>query len=499
MSHILYLASAIDEIEPWGRNVKLRDQQLRELLPVEPMFLSALTSVCARNAAFSWTLEGPDRAVEEAQDLLKTANFGRGWEDMILRLSLDMYSQDSGAYGEIIRESDSPDAKVVGIASLDAGRCYPTGLPEAPVLYLDRANRYHYLRWYQVFMLSEMPTTVESLPGVQLCAMTRLLRAIRTNRDIQTYMGEKIGGRNMRAVTAVRGVSAEQITQAWNGAQLMNDSAGLTRYSNPLFVSSVSPNAEIDFKTFEIASIPDGFDYDTQMKWYVAQLALAFLSDYQEFAPLPGGGLGTAAQSETQANKTKGKGPALFRKLISQTLNWIVLPEDVEFKFDDIDLDEEGTDAANKKTRAEERKIRIESGELSARVARQIALEAGDMTTEQFDDMEKEDAEMQAAEEAEARQQAQAMNQAPPQARPAKTPAKQDTRLDDEGTATAQGSKRDTVLNQTSKDLDDRAGPTARYAVEDEVERTINEAFADLFDDLQKRFDLTAPEEVSAV
>lgn len=493
MSHILYLASAIDEIEPWGRNVKLRDQQLRNLLPVEPMFLSALTSVCARNAAFSWTLEGPEDQVEEAQNLLKTANFGRGWEDLILRLSLDLYTQDSSAFGEIIREEDRPDSKVVGLASLDAGRCYPTGLPEAPVLYLDRSNRYHYLRWYQVFVLSEMPTPIEGLPDVQLSAMTRLLRAIRTNRDIQTYMGEKIGGRNMRAVTAVRGVSAEQITQAWNGAQIMNDAAGLTRYSNPLFVSSVSPSAEIDFKTFEIASIPDGFDLDTQMKWYVAQLALAFLSDYQEFAPLPGGGLGTASQSETQANKTKGKGPALFRKLISHTLNWLILPPDVEFKFDDIDLDAEATEAQNQKTRSESRKIRIDSGELTPQVARQLALEVGDLSTEQLEELERQDAEMKAEEEKRAA--AMAQQQAPP-ARSTQPRKNQDLRLDDSGTATAQQSTRDDVVDQTSKAI--TGIPSSRYGVEEEVERVINETFDELFEALQQRFELT-PEDASAV
>lgn len=481
-AQVLYLATQADEIEQWGRNVKLRDKQLRELIPVEPLFVSALASVCARNAAFPWVIEGPEGQTSRAQQLLKTANFGKGWQDFILRLSLDLYTQDSGAFIEIIRAEDKPDAEVIGIANLDAARCYHTGLSEAPVLYLDRQNRYHYLRWYQVATVTEMPATYEGIPGIQYCTFSRLLRAVRTNRDIEIYMSEKVGGRNMRAITAIKGISATQVMEAWNGAQMMNASAGLMRYSNPLLVSSVDPTVDVGFETFDIASIPDGFDYDTHMKWYIAAIALAFLSDYQEFAPLPGGGLGTASQSETQHKKTQGKGPALFREQVSHVMNWIVLPEAVEFLYQDQDLDQEAAEDSNRKQRADERKIRIDSGELTPQVARMIAFERGDLSQEQYDELIKQDEEEAAREDEEA----------------VASPGVND-RLDDDGQPGAQDSLNDTTMDDDSqKALTGRAGPESRYKVEDMVERIINESFSDLFDELSARTDLI-PEETGAL
>lgn len=398
---VVFLAQTVDEVEPWGRNVKMRDQQLREFAANEPIFASALATVCARNAAMQWKIEGPDKQADESQRILQQANFGAGWQDFSLKLSRDLYTQDNGAFVEIIREANRADAPVMGIANLDSARCYHTGHPDVPVLYVDRDNKYHYLAWYQVVTIAEMPSASEGLRGLQYCAVTRLFRSIKTQRDIGIYLSEKIGGRNPRAVHLLRGVGADEVLAAWQKVGFQNDSAGLTRFSNPVMVSAIAPDVEVDVKTLEIASVPDMFDMAEHWKQYIAQIAMAFLSDYQEFAPLPGGGLGTASQSETQHKKSSRTGIALYRGAIEHSLNWGVFPDDVEMSFEEPDLDAEQSEALARKTRAEERKVRIESQEITAAIARMRALSSDDLTQEEYDEAEKQ-AEEQAKQQEEA-------------------------------------------------------------------------------------------------
>jgi hypothetical protein len=473
-SAIFMVAQFSDEIEPWGRNLKLRDQQLRDFYPNEPLLMSALGTVISRNSAFSWKLEGPDKEIQRHQDVLHGANFGKGWTNLIARLSLDLYTQDAGAFIEVIREADSEKAPIAGLANLDAHRCYHTGMPETPVIYQDLWGKYHLMKWYQVVTIVEMPSSVEARWGQQYCAVTRLLRAARLMRDIGIYLQEKVGGRNTRAVTLVRGVTPKQISEAWDQAQSRLDAAGFMRFSQPIMIGAVDPNAQLGFETLELASLPDGFDLDLSQKQYITQLALAFLTDYQDFAPLPGGGLGTSTQSEILHAKSRGKGAGLFQTLIADALNFLVLPPSVQFTWDEQDVGEDKSVADLKAVRATERKTRIDSGELTPEVARMIALEAGDLTQEQFDELEKQN--KKAAQEAAA---------APPQVVPTPqlAPTAGPGALPQEQKPAAQGQQ--SLPGEVSKEQDARAGgisvSDARLRVEDLIQAELEDSFTKLW------------------
>lgn len=388
---IFFAATQGDELPAWGTNIKMRDAALRSFIPRESLFSSALGTVCARNAAFSWKIEGPEAKAKKYQRILAESNFGRGWADMVTQVSIDLYTQDSGAFIEVIRDGETERSNIVGLAHLDAGRCYHTGLPEAPVVYQNRRGEYRTLKWFQVIALREMPATYEGIPGVQYCALTRLFQAARILRDVSIYLQEKIGGRNARAITLVKGVTTKQINEAMTEAAVKNDSIGLMRFSQPIMVGSIDPKADIGFETLELASLPDGFDLDLSQKQYIGQMAMAFLTDYQEFAPLPGGGLGTSTQSQVLHAKSRGKGPGLFMKLIATAINFMVLPNDTEFDWDEQDLEADQADASVRGTRAATRAARIASGELTVEGARQIAHEDGDLDTELMEAMNQAD------------------------------------------------------------------------------------------------------------
>lgn len=382
-----WIAGVADSIPQWGKVPKRRDLELRAFWPTENQFASALGIVCARNAAFSWNIEGPPRASTRFHDMLVASNQGEGWANLIAKTSIDLYTQDYGAYWEVVREADRADSMPLAINHLDAYRCWPTGHPDYPVIYQDINGTYHLLAWWNVVSFTEMPTPIEGYYGLQYSALTRLLRAVQTIRNVSVYKEEKTGGRFTGAIHLIKGVSAKEITDAAAIHAANLDSQGLLRYGTPLMVGSVDPKADVGHDTIEIATLPDGWNEEVTFKHYVTQIAMAFLTDYQEFAPLPGGNLGTSAQSEVLHLKSRGKGPGLFMKMITHALNFQIFPKGVEFYFDEADLEAEKAEAELRNLRAETYKLYADSGLLDQLGIRQLALDAGDIPIEVFQAM----------------------------------------------------------------------------------------------------------------
>lgn len=384
-----------DEIARWGFDWRLRDRQLRAFITQEPIFASALGIICSRNAGFSWTLDGPSRLVNQYQYILETADMGRGWLDLIVRTSIDLYTQDNGAFWEVVRASDSENAPFIGLNHLDAARCTHTGNRDYPVVYQDRLGQLHRLPYYSVIELAEMPAPVEGyigLYGLQYSALTRLLRKMQTTKNMDIYDYEKTSGRNTQAIHLVKGITSQQLQDAINEAKATADGAGLMRYMSPVVVGTLDPKADVGHDTIDLLAKPTDYNSEEWFKQYINLISMAFESDYQEFAPLPGGGLGTGAQSEMLHLKSRGKGPGTFMKLITYAINFLCLPKNVQFRFDEQDLEAERGDAQVKAIRAQTRAVRIASGEITPEVARQIANDDGDLAIEFITMMGEQDA-----------------------------------------------------------------------------------------------------------
>lgn len=407
-SFVLWIGQMADGFIPWGTSPKARDQQLRNFFPTENLLASALATVCARNAALSWKVSGDDKPAEAGQQMLNNVNNGAGWEDFIVRLSMDLYTTDTGAFVEFVRDGDSEDSPVVTLNNLDSLRCYPTGDPSFPVIYEDTLGRFHRMPWYNVVQLIEMPTAMSPVflgayYRLGYCAVTRILRAAQVLKSLATYNDEKLSGRFMRAIHLISGVGDTSVQDAITRAQNIADQSGQSRYIQPAIVGGVDPNAAIGHVQIDLASVPEGWSQSEMIKDYILAISMGLLTDYQEFAPLPGGGLGTATQSETLHAKARGRGPGLFQKLVVRLINQHgALPKGVEFEFDEPDLDADAQRATIALTRAQTRTADMTSGVLDAEAGRQQMLEAGDITQAIYDDLEKRAKER----EAQAKQQA---------------------------------------------------------------------------------------------
>ena len=390
---VISVASAADTILPWGSSFPTRDSQLRAFWPTEPYFASALFTTVSQYTAFSWSLSGPPRTVRFSQEMFNNCQLGEGWESLLEPFLIDYFTQDNGAFIEIVRTEDDPRAPVIALNHLDSAKCDRTGRHTEPVIYTDRNGRRHTLKWFNVIAMSEFPSPIEEAHGVGYCALTRVLRGAQIMRDIGVVKQEKAGGRFTRQVHLVSGVQTRIIEDAMQQKQAAADTAGLLRYIQPLIVASLDPTSRVSKETIDLASIPEEYKESEALEAYITLVALAFGGDYQSYAPLPGGGLGSASQSKIMNMKSRGKGPGLFMKRIERLFNFHgILPRSVTFAYGQQDMAQQMELTEVRRSRALEREIRIRSGEITTEVARQIAVDAGDLDERYLIMMQEENA-----------------------------------------------------------------------------------------------------------
>jgi hypothetical protein len=387
-SLVLQFAQNNKNFIPFGTAIRARDQQLKNFWKGEVFLASAITSISMTRASLAWELTGPPQSVNQVQQIFKKSDFGRGWQSLIAKVSLDLLQADNGAFIEIVRTKPrngrKPEsAPIVALNHLPSSMCVQSGNPETPVIYQDTNGELHELKWYQVIPLVEIPIPNEDNKNVQFCFVSRVLEMAETIRAVTNYQKEKVTGRFGAAIHVISGVKQHDIEVIERQAQQKATNQGLLNYMSPIILSTIDPSSQVTKQTIELAAFPDGFNYNELLTWYITLLALASGSDYMDFAPLPGKGLGTAAQSDSLAQKSRVKGILLFMKIIENALDMSkVLPPNVSFRYSNADATAESQQAEIKKTRAETRKFQIESGEITPEVAAQMAVDVGDLSQE---------------------------------------------------------------------------------------------------------------------
>lgn len=399
---VFNLASAADTILPWGKNVKSRDDQLRAYWITESYLAGAVANTCMRDAAFDFEVQGGSEKVNQAvMEMLLAAIAGDsiGWIPFVHRLSQDLRTQDNGAFIELIRDPgvDATSkfrgamAPVIGIAHLDSGACTRTGNSEYPVLYTDINGKQHKLAWFEVIPFSDFPSPIQKMNGVGICSVTRALRLSQIIRSIAIFKDEEVSGRNVKKVNIVGGVSNTQIDDAIKRTVEQADNKGNTRYIQHTVLASLDPEKPVSLVTVELASLPEGFDYDQEMQWFISGLALDFGVDYQDLAPLPGSGIGSSNQSSTLSRKSYGKGPRNWMDMISNAFkNYGVMPRGCKMVFLDKNQEEEAEKQEVRTRAAEEAAILVNSKIFPPEVIAKMLVKRGIYTQEDLDNTPEE-------------------------------------------------------------------------------------------------------------
>ncbi len=374
---VFWLAGLADTIPDWGSPG--RDDAMDKFWRSEPLLSGAVSSMTFKLAALDFKLKGPPRRVHKCETMLRNTDFGMGWAGFITKIVTDILTRDNGGFIEILRHRrNDPSAPVAGIAHLDSKRCARTGDPEYPVIYEDTDGKYHRLRWFQVVHLADMPSAREKNAGLGFCAVSRVLSAAQYLRAINVYKREKIMGKRIPGIIFAQGLRRGAIEEGLREALEQQTQEGMTLYTKPVVLASPDPGVPVDAKLIELAGLPDGYDEDTVMKWYITTLALAFGTDYTEFAPLPGGNLGSSTQTTVMSARSRGKGVGILTQLLEHAMNNYVLPNTVTFEFASSDPIDEADRINLRFLRARERNLRVQSGEISALQALELAIMDGD-------------------------------------------------------------------------------------------------------------------------
>jgi len=331
-------------IPGWG--LPERDQWLREFWksPGNDILQGAVSSVVKKMKALPWTVTGGERLATRYQSIMANAEQGKGWGIFLSKVVEDYLTQDRGAFIEIIHVTSNPNSPIVGLAHLDAGRCWPTGQIETPVLYEDQDGKQHLLKETQAIHFADLASPDETMNDRGMCAVSRVLKAASVIRSFNQYKDEKLSTRPVPGLAVASGVTQQQIRQALVSADEEEiQQHGRLMFRNIPIIAALSAEHDVSLDMVEFRSIPDGFNTESETEMYVNILALAFGVDPREFWPHTAAGA-TKADALVQAMKARGKGPGDMISQIERAINWKVLPVRCEFKFDFQDDEEDRRD-----------------------------------------------------------------------------------------------------------------------------------------------------------
>lgn len=374
-------ATGTDLVPYWS---SVRDAQLRRSIHLESMWASALNKAITKVSARGWEIKDTDESslrTKRGQQLLLNAENNQGWVSFVGRHLRDYLTTDNGAFVEIVRASPAAGSKILGLMHLDSLRCIRTGDPDYPVIYRDRLGREHLLRSYQVLMFVDMPSPEETYNGVGFCATSRAYRTIYKLAAMEQYLYEKASGSGATGLVFLQGVSPTSYETAMKSADNEQVSKGAYYYKGKVVVP-VLGDTEIKEVEIPLKDLPDGFDLEQERKNAYLIYANAIGVPVQDIQPLSGQGLGTGTQTVILAEAEEGQGMAAWAKQWEHHANEDVFPETTTFAWSERDLRDQKAAADIALVRAQARAAQIASGEITAGIALQIAVDVGDVPKE---------------------------------------------------------------------------------------------------------------------
>lgn len=382
-----------------------RDAYLRRLIRKPGMLSGVVFQEVARVSNSEWSItdeRGRKSGLSRWQNLLLSADMGKGFRHFLQRIAVDLLSQDNGAFVELlpqnprkddIQQNDKYGLKVTrpndgpigGIMSMDAARCWRTFDNEYPVLYtnpypVNNKPYYVLLHKTRVHTMSQFPQNLELGRGIGVCAVSRLFTLWRLIRDMNTYRHEKLSGTGPE-LHFIQGVPPAMLQRLKDTMTQMEHNKDLTKFGAS-FLAGVpaAPNSPpVSINTVGVKSVPDGFNYKEDLTLEVMQLAVSMGVDMRDIGwPGVGGGQ-TRADAMVSDLKAAGKGRADIKRAIQDFVNFCLFPPHKTFEFKDDNRLTEQFEAETRQIRAQTRQIQILSGEISVAEARQIAAQNGDI------------------------------------------------------------------------------------------------------------------------
>lgn len=379
-----------------------RDRWLRSFYLKSDYLKIAVATFVQKACTIPLTVAPRDRSVKAHTalatqiegDIRRNSGMLKGFPNEFAKFTSDYLTQDNGAFFLVMGggKADGPIVgSVAGLLHLDAQYCHRTGDLEFPVVYEHQDGKRYKLHYTRVIFMSSMPSADAGLLDVGLCAVSGCMDAAQEMLDIAVYHQEKLGSRPARQILyAKTGISIKRLQDALLLANTKLDSQGLERFARTLVIGPATDSnaTPIELALLDLSSVPDGFDRQQATMLDVAVISTSFGLDMRDLSHAFGVSGTTKADAEIQDSKTRRKGIAQFLGDFSEQLNQKVLPPTLESWFDYVDDTQDEQAAAIRKVRAEGRSIDLTNTSITVRIAREQMLEEGELSEEQFEDME---------------------------------------------------------------------------------------------------------------
>lgn len=368
------------------------------------MFVTKAASIPIKIIPRDMSIKSHNREAEYLNAvLIDGADFGKGWHASLMpRMILSYLSQDNGTFSEVI--GDGPKDKQreglpLGFAFLDPQRCQRTSNPEYPVIYNDVSGERFKLHHSRVMYSSSMPSNNIRLNGVGFCSLSRMINTAQHLTDLATTEQEELGSRPKRRILiGKKGITAQEIATAFNEVDIQMDNQGLSRYSKSVVLApKIKPPSdyqlELDVKDLTTAISGDDKEKSITLGMFLIALALdipprwlwpatstgATKADamFQHVAGL-GGGIGHLLEVFISM-LGGGKLADVLKKPIPSKF-------EVVFDFQDDEQDRQRSEIQELRTKVWT--ANLTNGLIDERIMREQALDAGDITEQQFQDLE---------------------------------------------------------------------------------------------------------------
>lgn len=388
----------------WSRT---RDKWLRDFWTDNVALKTAVATFVNKAVTVPFTIQARDRSimrhVRQAKkfetDLRRnsgTINIGpmRGFKQTLKQFLIDLVTQDNGSF-LLIMGGGPADGPIVGapagLMHLDSSLCNRTSNPEFPVVYQHTDGHSYKIHHARIIDMVNLPSPDASLNGIGLSAVSCCVEAAREIWDIYRYSQEKFGSRPPRQILyAETGATINALTAAIEHWSVKLDQESRSHFGGTLIVAPSVPTAELRLRTLDLSSPPDGFDRETAILQNKSEIAAAFGMDLLDLAMSFGLQGQTRANAGIQDRKGRGKGVGEVLETLKERMEEYYLPAHLEFKMDYLDDDQDEQRAIIHNTRSQARQRDILSEITTIRIERERMLEDGEITQEQFEDMELE-------------------------------------------------------------------------------------------------------------
>jgi len=375
-----------------------------------PLYAGAVFNIGAKLSTIPPIIEPRDPSLKSERDraekfsiaITEGSEFGVGWLEFAMKWFQARWNSDNGAFGEVLgrgRKDGPIVGPAVGLANLDSQCCWRTGHPEWPVVYKQELTGKKFkLHRSRVIFGAQLPSTIDRMNGVGLSWFSRCMGVAQSIVDDLTYKQEKLGGRPKRSILVGKKMSVGMVKAAFEMADESADNAGMTRMSfTPVVANETAADVGID--VVDLASLPDGFEWETDVN--LAMYIIALTGGFPVRWMWPATAVGaTKADALLQHMATAMSGAAHELGTLALLLGGSergayhkrgkFLPPSLKMRFDVQDDWIDQVQAEIQNTRAMRWERNIGDGAVTTRVAREQMLDTGEISEAQFRDMELE-------------------------------------------------------------------------------------------------------------